>query len=157
MIRKTVPSKTKKYIYYVCSTNKHSRTCSPHSIAAKEVEEKVFRTIHDQIELVINLEHALAMIERLPSQSRKAFNYEAQIAKIEEEIERYQKLKLGLYENFIGGVIDKSEYFEFRNSYSKIIEDMQRMPAHMQMWLPPPAFGDGSPPVPVAGISAASV
>ena len=110
MIRKTVPSKTKKYIYYVCSTNKHSRTCSPHSIAAKEVEEKVFRAIHDQIELVINLEHALAMIERLPSQSRKAFNYEAQIAKIEEEIERYQKLKLGLYENFIGGVIDKSEY-----------------------------------------------
>ena len=83
----------------------------PHSIAAKEVEEKVFRAIHDQIELVINLEHALAMIERLPSQSRKAFNYEAQIAKIEEEIERYQKLKLGLYENFIGGVIDKSEYF----------------------------------------------
>ena len=114
MIRKTVPSKTKKYIYYVCSTNKHSRTCSPHSIAAKEVEEKVFRAIHDQIELVINLEHALAMIERLPSQSRKAFNYEAQIAKIEEEIERYQKLKLGLYENFIGGVVDKSEYFEFR-------------------------------------------
>ena len=30
MIRKTVPSKAKKYIYYVCSTNKHSRTCSPH-------------------------------------------------------------------------------------------------------------------------------
>lgn len=125
MIRKTVPSKTKKYIYYVCSTNKHSRTCSPHSIAAKEVEEKVFRAIHDQIELVINLEHALAMIERLPSQSRKAFNYEAQIAKIEEEIERYQKLKLGLYENFIGGIIDKSEYFEFRSSYTKIIEDKQ--------------------------------
>ena len=125
MIRKTVPSKTKKYIYYVCSTNKHTRTCSPHSIAAKEVEEKVFRAIHDQIELVINLEHALAMIERLPSQSRKAFNYEAQIAKIEEEIERYQKLKLGLYENFIGGVIDKSEYFEFRSSYTKIIEGKQ--------------------------------
>ena len=81
--------------------------------------------IANQIELVINLEHALAMIERLPSQSRKAFNYEAQISKIEEEIERYQKLKLGLYENFIGGVIDKSEYFEFRSSYTKIIEDKQ--------------------------------
>ena len=61
----------------------------------------------------------------ISSQSRKAFNYEAQIAKIEEEIERYQKLKLGLYENFIGGVIDKSEYFEFRNSYTKIIEGKQ--------------------------------
>ena len=39
------------------------------------------------------------MIERLPSQNRKAFNYEAQIAKLEEEIERYQKLKLRLYED----------------------------------------------------------
>ena len=26
---------------------------------------------------------------------------------------------------FIGGVIDKSEYFEFRSSYTKIIEDKQ--------------------------------
>lgn len=119
MIRKTVPSKTKKYIYYVCSTNKHNRTCSPHSIAAKEVEEKVFRAIHDQIELVINLEHALAMIERLPSQSRKAFNYEAQIAKIEEEIERYQKQneqhkasKLRLYEKYAAGSITKEAYIQ---------------------------------------------
>ena len=125
MIRKTVPSKTKKYIYYVCSSNKHSRTCSPHSISAKEVEEKVFRAIHDQIELVINLERALELIERLPSQSRKAFNYEAQITKLEEEIERYQKLKLRLYEDLSDGIIDKAEYFEFRNSYSKIIDDKQ--------------------------------
>ena len=125
MIRKTVPSKTKKYIYYVCSTNKHSRTCSPHSISEKELEEKVFRAVHDQIELVINLENALAMIDRLPAQNRKAFNYEAQITKLEEEIERYQKLKLRLYEDLSDGVIDKTEYFEFRNSYTKIIEEKQ--------------------------------
>lgn len=125
MIRKTVPSKTKKYIYYVCSTNKHSHACSPHSISAKEVEEKVFTAIHDQIELVINLEKALEMIEQLPSQSRKAFNYEAQITKLEEEIERYQKLKLRLYEDLSDGIIDKTEYFDFRNSYAKIIEEKQ--------------------------------
>ena len=123
MIRKTVPSKTKKYIYYVCSTNKHSRSCSPHSISAKEVEEKVFTAIRDQIELVVNLEKALELIERLPSQSRKAFNYEAQITKLEEEIERYQKLKLRLYEDLSDGIIDKSEYFDFRNSYTRIIEE----------------------------------
>lgn len=125
MIRKTVPSKTKKYIYYVCSTNKHSRSCSPHSISAKEVEEKVFTAIRDQIELVVNLEKALELIERLPSQSRKAFNYEAQITKLEEEIERYQKLKLRLYEDLSDGIIDKSEYFDFRNSYTRIIEEKQ--------------------------------
>lgn len=125
MIRKTVPSKTKKYIYYVCSTNKHSRSCSPHSISAKEVEEKVFTAIRDQIELVVNLEKALELIERLPSQNRRAFNYEAQITKLEEEIKRYQKLKLRLYEDLSDGIIDKSEYFDFRNSYTRIIEEKQ--------------------------------
>lgn len=44
-----------------------------------------------------------------------------------------------------------------REVWEQVQQHMQRMPAHMQMWLPPPAFGDGSPPVPVAGISAASV
>ena len=65
------------------------------------------------------------MIDRLPSQSRKAFNYEAQITKLEEEIERYQKLKLRLYEDLSDGIIDKSEYSDFRNRYTKIIEDKQ--------------------------------
>ena len=52
---------------------------------------------------------------------------EKQIAKLEEEIERYQKLKLRLYEDLSDGVIDKAEYFEFRNSYTKIIEDKQEV------------------------------
>lgn len=37
----------------------------------------------------------------------------------------YQKLKLRLYEDLSDGVIDKTEYFEFRNSYTKIIEEKQ--------------------------------
>ena len=62
--------------------------------------------------------------------------------------------------------IRRENWAVFKNVHEPIIErevweqvqqHMQRMPAHMQMWLPPPAFGDGSPPVPVAGISAASV
>ena len=61
----------------------------------------------------------------MPSQNRKVFNYEAQITKLEEEIERYQKLKLRLYEDLSDGIIDKSEYFAFRNSYTKIIEEKQ--------------------------------
>ena len=75
--------------------------------------------------MIISIASSLALIERLPSQNRKVFNYEAQITKLEEEIERYQKLKLRLYEDLSDGIIDKSEYFEFRNSYTKIIEEKQ--------------------------------
>ena len=36
-----------------------------------------------------------------------------------------QKLKLRLYEDFADGVIDKTEYTDFRNRYTQIIEDKQ--------------------------------
>lgn len=125
MVKKTVPSGKKKYVYYVCSASKGIGNCNSHSISAKELEEKVFHAIHDQIKLVLNLEKALKIIENLPFQNRKVFSYEAQIEKLGEEIERYQKLKLRLYEDFTDGVIDKSEYTDFRNRYTQIIEDKQ--------------------------------
>lgn len=125
MIRKTVPSKTKKYFYYICSGSKRSHSCTQHSISASEVEQKVFRTIHDQIELVVNLERVLEMIDRLPAQDRKALNYEAQIVRLEEEIELYQKRKLRLYEDLSDGIIDKADYYDFRDSFNRVIEDKQ--------------------------------
>ena len=125
MVKKTVPSGGKKYVYYVCSASKGEGNCSSHSISEKELEEKVFHAIHDQIELVLNLEKDMKIIENLPFQNRKTFSYEAQITKLEEEIERHQNLKLRLYEDFADGIIDKSEYTDFRYRYGKIIEEKQ--------------------------------
>ena len=71
----------------------------------------------------MHLDQVLAFIERLPLENRKSFNYEAQIVKVEEEIERYRKLKLRLYEDLADGVITKSEYTEFRNAYTARIEE----------------------------------
>lgn len=113
MVKKTVPSGEKKYVYYVCSASKDEGNCSSHSISEKELEEKVFHAIHDQIELVLNLEKDMKIIENLPFQNCKTFSYEAQITKLEEEIERHQNLKLRLYEDFADGIIDKSEYADF--------------------------------------------
>jgi len=125
MLRKTVPSGKKKYVYFICSSSKHSHVCTSHSISAREMEETVLRAVHDQIELVLHLDRALAAIAALPSQNHQVFNYEAQITKLEEEIERYRKLKLRLYEDLSDGVIDKAEYSDFRNRYTAIIEEKQ--------------------------------
>ena len=79
---------------------------------------KLFSQVrHDQIEIVLRLDEALAYIDRLPSADRRVFNYEAQIAKIEEEIERCQGLKLRLYEDLSDGIIDKAEYMSAKPSY----------------------------------------
>ena len=42
MIRKTVPSKTKKYIYYVCSSNKHNRPAARTASAQKKSRKRCF-------------------------------------------------------------------------------------------------------------------
>ncbi len=120
MVRKTVPSGKKKYIYYVCGASK-AKGCTPHSISETKLTKAVFHAIHDQIEVVLELEKVLEYIDCLPSSDRRAFNYEMQITKLEEEIERCQKLKLRLYEDLADGIIDKSEYAEFRESYTNTI------------------------------------
>lgn len=123
MVRKTVTRSGKKYIYYVCGKHRKEKNCSPHSFSENRLREVVFHAIHDQIETVMHLDQVLAFIERLPLEKRKSFNYEAQIVKVEEEIERYRKLKLRLYEDLADGVITKSEYTEFRNAYTARIEE----------------------------------
>lgn len=125
MVRKSVSAREKKYLYYVCSGSRRTHDCTQHSIGAAELERKVFRALHDQIELVIDLDRALELIVGLPDQNRAALDYEAQAVKLEEEIGQYQKRKLRLYEDLKDGVINKTDYFEFRDGYAKIIEDKQ--------------------------------
>ena len=127
MIRKTVPSKKKKYFYYVCASSKKrekhlSQKCSSHSISIGKVEEAVLHAVQDQIDLVLNLEDVIRRSDLEPSFDRKKHSYETQVTKLEEEIERYQNLKLRLYEDLSDGVLNKKEYMEFRNRYSALIE-----------------------------------
>ena len=125
MIRKVVPAGKKKYYYYVCSSNKRKEGCSTHSISVKGLENTVFNAVKDYVTHVLDLDDAIAYINNLPSADRTVFNYEAQITKIEEEIERFQKMKLRLYEDLSDGVINKKEYMDFRNQYTRLIEDRE--------------------------------
>ena len=43
MVRKIVPSKNKRYVYYVCSTHKAKLCCSSHSISEKILEDVVLQ------------------------------------------------------------------------------------------------------------------
>ena len=117
MVRKTVPSKNRKYVYYVCSSSKAKHGCTTHCISAAEAEKAVLNAVRDQIGLVLDLDAALERIGRLPD-AGGTFSYDAQIAKLEEEIECDMGMKLGLYESLSAGVIDREEYTEFRNRYS---------------------------------------
>ena len=131
MLRFSEASKKKKYVYYVCSGSKHGQ-CSQHSISEKELERVVLHAMQDQITLVLNLDEALAFIDRLPSADRQIFNFDSQIVHIEEEIEKVKARKLRLYEDLADGMIDKAEYMEFRDNYSQIISQKKNALARIQ-------------------------
>lgn len=125
MIRKTHKAKGKAYVYYNCGNNKRTHQCSPHSFSEAKLADIVFHAIHDQIEVVLHLDKVLCFIDSLPQRDRRVFSYEAQMTRLEEEIQRYKKLELGLYENFVEGIINKAEYTDFRENYRGLIEEMQ--------------------------------
>lgn len=127
MIRKTQTAGGKRYVYYNCGNNKRTHQCSPHSFSEKKLAEVVFHAIHDQIETVLHLEQVLSFIESLPGKERRVITYEVQITKVEEEIERYKRLELGLYENFTEGIINKAEYIDFRENYRNLIAEKQEV------------------------------
>ncbi|MFI3175710.1 MAG: recombinase family protein [Bacillota bacterium] len=126
MIRKTIPSKNKKYIYQVCGNNKNTKACSSHSIATAKLEDIVLGAIHRQIAIVGEIEKALELIDELPYKQEKSFNYEKQIALIEDEIEKYKKIKVRLYEDLTDETISSSDYKEFKLLYTAKIEEKEK-------------------------------
>lgn len=123
MIRNAVKSKGKKYYYYICSTNRRREGCKSHSISAGLLEKAVLGAVKTQIGEVLDISEALDYIDRLPSTDRAGFNYETQIERLEDEIDKSKRLKRRTYEDLTDGVITKKEYFEFRKQYDCFIEE----------------------------------
>lgn len=126
MVRKMVPNKDKKYYYYVCSTNKAKLGCSPHSFSESKLNKIVLSLVQDHIHQICRLDEVLDYIAALPESQREIFNYDAQLVKLNEEIQRFQDLKLNLYSDMADGVISKEEYLEFRAGYDRKIQARQQ-------------------------------
>lgn len=126
MVRKTVPSHGKRYHYFVCSTHKAKQGCSQHSFSEAKLEKIVFGLVRDQIDLICRVDEVLDYIAALPEQQRKVFDYDAQVTRLEDEIKRFQDLKLNLYSDMSDGILSKEEYLEFREGYDRRIQERQK-------------------------------
>ena len=99
MVRKTYTSGDKRYTYYICSTRKAGKGCSTHQITDDELNDAVLQGIRSRVASVIEMEELLKIVESLPETQRNVFNYDAQIVKLKEDIERNRSFKMELYEN----------------------------------------------------------
>ena len=127
MVRKTVPEGGRKYVYYVCSANKQDKTaCSPHRIRDNALEEIVLDSLKVHIQDVIDMSDLLAMTDTAPLRTAEAQKIQRQLDKKREEYEKLQKLLMSLYENLVGGILDREEYIRLKESFSSRASEAEK-------------------------------
>lgn len=127
MVRKTVPSGNKKFVYYVCGNHKADKTiCSSHSINAENLEESVLLLLNKQIESVTDLDSILGKLEEVQRQNGELAKKNRQVVKKKEEIQKYCNLRLSLYEDYKEELITKEEYMELKETYGQRIQTAEQ-------------------------------
>ena len=125
MVRKTVPSGNRKYIYYVCSANKNDKSCSAHSIRDTALEEIVLEALRQYIRDVVDLQELLEITDTAPLRTAEAQKVQRQLDKKRGELERYHKLLMSLYENLADNIITKDEYARLKKNYADRAEETE--------------------------------
>lgn len=126
MVRKVTTAKGKKYSYYVCSRNKDRSGCSSHRIKTEDLETAVLRILQNHIRVVVEMRKCLDFIEKLPFRQINLRKAEERLLKIEEEISRYLKLKITLYEDMKEGIVTKEDYVDISVQYEQRIKDAEQ-------------------------------
>ncbi len=118
MIRKTVPSGKKRYVYYVCAAHKNEKSCSAHSMRVEALDEIILAALKKHIQDVIDLSDLLELTDTAQLQQASVKKLRGRLAKKQEEIDRNQTLLLSLYESLADGMIDQKEYQDLKKTYS---------------------------------------
>lgn len=112
MVRKSYNAGGKAYSYFICSTKKAGKGCSTHSISEEKLTDVVLQMVSKQIDSVCEMEKMLDIVDSLPEKQANVFNYDAQVVRLKEEIERNKSFKLKLYENLQAGGIGGAAWQE---------------------------------------------
>lgn len=127
MVRKKAYSGSLEYVYYVCSGNKKNKDiCSSHRISENSLNLAVTKTLQLHLKRLADLQESIRYIRELFNRSDKIKMLVLQSEKQEEEIEKYQRLKLECYEDYKNELITQDEYLLFKKELDNRIEDTKR-------------------------------
>ncbi|MCD7782946.1 MAG: recombinase family protein [Firmicutes bacterium] len=114
--------KDKRYKYYCCPDCRGAE-----KRGGRIAEERAYKSVLDaicaQIALFVKKERLLDEAGRLPERGMRVVRLDEQLLRIREEIERYTKLKSGLYESSASGILTEEEYSEYSAMYGRKIEN----------------------------------
>jgi len=120
MIRKTVHTGGKRYIYFVCC-----RGCKGVRIKEDTLIGCVKAALQSHIQNIVNLDRVLRFIDELPLKQDEVLKLDRQINAKRAEIERYEKLVFSLYESLQSGIINEAEYRQMKSRYNTLQADSE--------------------------------
>ena len=100
-----------------------SSKCSPHKIKTSELDSMVIEAILMQIKSVLNIEKTINKIKENSKTTNKD-EYEKQILKLNNDIDKIKRLKKVAYEDWKLERISKEEFINYSNDYEKSIENL---------------------------------
>lgn len=124
MIRKTQVDGGKRFYYYVCSTNKNSRTCTSHRISIGQLENAVLKLLQEHIRLLLELDSILTTIHEAPGSRLSVRKAGDRMAEADAELARYRRLKVSAYEDLQDGLLTKEDYLDIKAQYEAKIHDI---------------------------------
>ena len=127
MIHRTATAGGKKYQYYMCSGNKRDKdSCTTHNIKCELVEKVVLATVQAHISMAIDIDNAMKRVEALDWEKREIRKIDAQISAMELDVEKFNNIKMELYEDLKSDLITKEEYHSFKNDYDIRIQSIRQ-------------------------------
>lgn len=127
MVRKKVRSGSLEYVYYVCSGNKKDKDiCSSHRISENTLNMAITKTLQLHLKQLGDLQESIRYIRETSGNSDKIKKLVLQSEKRKEDIEKYNRLKLGCYEDYKKELITQDEYMLFKKELDNRIEEIQR-------------------------------
>ena len=121
MIRKTVKSGGKSYVYFVCCHG-----CKGARIAEASMTESIGAALHSHINNIMNLERVLCFIDNLPLKKEEVQKLDGQIAARRAEIEYCEKRIFSVYEDLQSGILDQDEFRKYKAHYNGIKDDAEQ-------------------------------
>lgn len=126
LIRKTVPSGKRKYVYYVCAENKKNGICSSHSIRESKIEKIVLCMIQQHVQQILNMENIFQYMEENQQKNFVVQKLKKRIEKKQEELLKAQNLKVNTYEDLKDGVIDENDFQMLKEEFTQRIQEIEK-------------------------------
>lgn len=119
MIRRVNKYKETERVFYICQTKNKSQGCSRHSILEETLKEIVLKEIKFYTSIFMDYQKVIEELKNMEVSYEQVVGYDTQIAQMQEEYNKYYRLKNSLYDDLRDGIISKQEFEEYRGVYGE--------------------------------------